>query len=120
MEKLEECPDCGEVKKWLYDAQICANCGHNSLKPPTNFEHGWEMGAKNMRVAAAKVVNEARFSGETDLRSLKAQIDALPIKSGPSAADLCPKCGGKRVVPDGAHHSGLGKDYGGMYCPDCT
>ena len=36
------------------------------------------------------------------------------------ATDPCPKCGGKRIVPDGAHYSGLGKDYGGMYCPDCT
>ena len=23
-----------------------------------------------------------------------------------------------RIIPDGAHHSGLGKDYGGMYNPD--
>lgn len=27
-EKQEECPLCGEVKRWLYDAQICAACGH--------------------------------------------------------------------------------------------
>lgn len=27
-EKLEACPDCGEIKRWLYDAQICATCGH--------------------------------------------------------------------------------------------
>ncbi len=23
-----------------------------------------------------------------------------------------------RIIPDGAHYSGLGKDYGGMYNPD--
>ena len=28
LEKREECPQCGEVKRWLYDAQICATCGH--------------------------------------------------------------------------------------------
>lgn len=28
IEKLEECPDCGEIKRWLYDAQMCAACGH--------------------------------------------------------------------------------------------
>ena len=36
------------------------------------------------------------------------------------AHNPCPTCKGARVVSDGAHYSGLGKDYGGMYCPDCT
>jgi hypothetical protein len=27
LEKLEACPKCGEVKRWLYDAQVCAACG---------------------------------------------------------------------------------------------
>jgi hypothetical protein len=27
LEKLEACPKCGEVRRWLYDAQICAACG---------------------------------------------------------------------------------------------
>jgi hypothetical protein len=28
IEKREECPSCGEFKRWLYDAQICAACCH--------------------------------------------------------------------------------------------
>lgn len=28
IEKSEECPACGEIRRWLYDAQICAACGH--------------------------------------------------------------------------------------------
>jgi Zn ribbon nucleic-acid-binding protein len=28
VEKCEECPSCGEIKRWLYDAQICATCGY--------------------------------------------------------------------------------------------
>jgi hypothetical protein len=27
-EKEEACPSCGEIKRWLYDAQICAACGN--------------------------------------------------------------------------------------------
>lgn len=30
IEKLEECPGCGEVKRWLYDAQMCAACDHGN------------------------------------------------------------------------------------------
>lgn len=26
IEKSEECPRCGEVRKWLYDVQICVQC----------------------------------------------------------------------------------------------
>lgn len=30
IEKLEECPRCGEVKRWKYDAQICAVCDYGN------------------------------------------------------------------------------------------
>lgn len=38
------------------------------------------------------------------------------------ARDPCKTCGGTRIVSDGkgAPRSGLGKDWGGHYCPDCT
>lgn len=32
---------------------------------------------------------------------------------------FCPVCNGTGVVKDGAHHSGLIKDYGGKTCPGC-
>jgi predicted nucleic acid-binding Zn-ribbon protein len=31
IEKLEQCPKCGEVKRWLYDAQLCATCGESEF-----------------------------------------------------------------------------------------
>ena len=31
IEKREECPRCGEVQRWVYDAQICAACGFGNL-----------------------------------------------------------------------------------------
>lgn len=33
IEKSEECPRCGEVKRWLYDAQICGECGYPNREP---------------------------------------------------------------------------------------
>lgn len=30
IEKAEECPRCSEVKRWLYDAQICAACNYGN------------------------------------------------------------------------------------------
>ena len=35
IEKLEECPRCGEVKKWLYDAQICGACDYGNRIAPS-------------------------------------------------------------------------------------
>lgn len=42
LEKLEQCPDCGEIGQWLYDAQICRICGHDGLtgrrgRPPRSL-----------------------------------------------------------------------------------
>ncbi|WP_422366384.1 hypothetical protein [Pelagibius sp.] len=34
-EKEEECPRCGEVKRWLYDAQICAACNYGNKASPS-------------------------------------------------------------------------------------
>ena len=35
LEKSEECPRCSEVRRWLYDAQICAACGYGNVTPTT-------------------------------------------------------------------------------------
>lgn len=42
LEKLEQCPDCGDLGLWLYDAQICRVCGHDGLaaqrgRPPRSL-----------------------------------------------------------------------------------
>lgn len=54
-------------------------------------------------------------------RALAEQMGAALAPGGDGGEGrACPTCGGARVVSDGAHYSGLGKDYGGMYCPACT
>lgn len=35
LEKAGECPRCGEIKRWLYDAQICAACDYGNAMPAT-------------------------------------------------------------------------------------
>lgn len=48
----------------------------------------------------------------------KSQTDS-GLDAEPADEEICEECQGTRIVPDGAHYSGLGKDYGGMYCPVC-
>lgn len=33
IEKLEECPSCGERIQWVYDAQYCRACGLDRMRP---------------------------------------------------------------------------------------
>lgn len=31
-EKSEQCPECAEVKEWIYDSQQCKACGYNEFR----------------------------------------------------------------------------------------
>lgn len=33
IEKLEECPKCGERERWAYDSQLCGSCFHDRAIP---------------------------------------------------------------------------------------
>lgn len=48
--------------------------------------------------------------------SKKPQRQGHPYDGAADAAATATKH--TRIIPDGAHYSGLGKDYGGMYNPD--
>lgn len=78
---------------------------------------------------------ECRYISEAHLQQeLRRLHEVIEGKTGAECAEeamaaafhtsqletVCKTCGGTRIVPDGAHYSGLGKDYGGQYCPDCT
>lgn len=94
-EKLEECPACGEIKRWLYDAQICAACGHGdryrrqSLPPMRRIAD-----ACRTYLAAYRAISVPNW-GMGEQKDLLAALAELRDAVSPDAA-LRPKAPGEQ------------------------
>lgn len=72
LEKSEECPQCGEIKRWLYDAQICAACGHGD-----RYKESREIAALRAEVLRlTEQMSSARADGFAECREM-ARLEAI-------------------------------------------
>jgi hypothetical protein len=91
-EKEEACPTCGEIKRWLYDAQICAACGHGDRYAASRKKQAASALLVERVAKAIDVVDHRKARSMDDLTRMIARAAIAAVADWNAISEVRERC----------------------------